>query len=80
MEAQRYEIAHGDSRALEFAAHPLKGSVGDFAAEAPLAAALRLETMGRQGELEDSKVVFQSLEIEIENLILSLWAITRGLE
>src|SRR5262249_34975129 len=51
MPAIRRAIDEGDGPALRRLAHSLKGSADTFAARAAVAAALRLETMGRDGDL-----------------------------
>jgi len=59
-------IDDGDAEALERAAHSLKGSVGNFNAKGAFEAALKLENMGREKDLEDALAVYGSLESEIE--------------
>ena len=54
--------------ALERAAHAFKGAVGNFAAEAAGAAALRLEQIARDGDLTRAPTAWQALEAEIERL------------
>ncbi len=78
MASIRAAIADADPKSLEFAAHALKGSVGNFGAELAVQAAYQLETMGRQGDFKHSEEVFQTLETEIENVKLSLGAISKG--
>jgi CheY-like chemotaxis protein len=48
-------IASGDCRAVEQAAHMLKGSAGHFGASPVSDAALKLERMGREGDLRGAK-------------------------
>jgi len=74
----RQAVARRDSKALEVAAHTLKGSVSNFAAETACTSAQRLESMGREGNLNDSESVFHFLEAEIEDVKHSLGAITKG--
>ena len=64
----REAVARGDARLLERAAHTLKGSVGNFGVSAAAAAALRLEQMGRQGELAQAGEACAALDREIERL------------
>ncbi len=66
--AVREAVARGDARALERAAHTLKGTVSNFAAPAATAAALRLEQMGREGNLAQAGEACAALEAEIERL------------
>jgi HPt (histidine-containing phosphotransfer) domain-containing protein len=80
MEGIRDAVARRDSKALEYAAHALKGSVGNLAAKAARSAAQLLEMMGSQDNFKDSDIAFQSLETEIENVNLSLGAKARGVQ
>ena len=74
-------IANRDARALERAAHTLKGSVGTCGARAAAAAALRLEMMGRGGgqgqalPLQDAEAAYAELEREIGRLEPALAAL-----
>jgi two-component system sensor histidine kinase/response regulator len=61
----RAAVAAGDGPALRGAAHGLKGAVGVFGATAAVTAALRLETMGRDGALEEAADVCAALEAEL---------------
>ncbi len=66
--AVRSAAAQGDAKALERAAHTLKGSVSNFAAPAATAAAFALECMGREGDLSKAVAGCEDLEREIEGL------------
>ncbi len=66
--ALREALARGDAGALRRAAHTLKGTVSNFAAPAATAAALRLERMGREGDLSQAAEGCAALETEIERL------------
>jgi len=70
--AMREAIAGGDPHALERAAHTLKGSVSNFAASTVAAVALRLEQMGRQGDLTGAEERCTVLEKELDHLKISL--------
>lgn len=61
-------LAHGDAKALQHAAHTLKGSVGNFGAQAAFDAALALEQMGRQGDLSGAEAALAHLTAEIARL------------
>ena len=74
----RQAIERQDTRALERAAHTLKGSVGNFAARAAYEAALRLETMARQGDLSQAESAFRALEQELERLTPTLATLGGG--
>ncbi len=60
-----HAVRQGNAEAIERAAHTLKGSVGNFAADRAFEAALKLETMGREGALKHVKRAFKDLEREI---------------
>jgi CheY-like chemotaxis protein/HPt (histidine-containing phosphotransfer) domain-containing protein len=58
-------VARGDAAALERAAHKLKGSLGNFGARSAAEKALRLEILGRGGDLTGADVASAELEQEI---------------
>ena len=58
-------IRSGDAGALWRAAHTLKGSVGNFAANNAFAAAQRLEIVGREGDLNTASDACVILESEL---------------
>ena len=66
--AIREAISRRDARNLERAAHALKGSVGNFVAQRAFDAALELEMMGREGNLEGVDEAFANLERELARL------------
>ncbi len=72
LSAIREAIAQGDGEALMQAAHKLKGSVGNFGARRAVEAALRLEDMGREGDLSGAEEGYRTLETEIEHLMEAL--------
>mgnify|MGYP001224698022 CR=1 FL=1 len=72
LSAIREAIAQGDDEALARAAHRLKGSVGNFGARRAVEAALRLEDMGREGDLSGAEEGYQMLETGIEHFIEAL--------
>ena len=61
-------VEAGNPYELERAAHALKGSASNFAAESTVEAALRLETMGRSLELAGVQEAYRSLESEMGRL------------
>ena len=69
-------IRRGDAVALGRAAHTLKGSVGNFAAKNAFAAAQRLETMGRDGDLDTASDACVTLESELALLTGELRELT----
>ena len=54
-------IMRGDAKQIEMAAHKLKGAVTAFGGRAIAATALRIETLGKQGELTDIDQVWTAL-------------------
>jgi CheY-like chemotaxis protein/HPt (histidine-containing phosphotransfer) domain-containing protein len=58
-------VRDGNADALQKAAHALKGSVSNFAAEAAVQVAFRLEMMGRNQDLTDATQALKELEREI---------------
>jgi signal transduction histidine kinase/DNA-binding response OmpR family regulator/HPt (histidine-containing phosphotransfer) domain-containing protein len=68
-------IAQRDGPALEFAAHALKGAVGNFFARSAKEAALRLETLGREQDLGAAPEAYLVLEKEIDRLRAALAAL-----
>ena len=70
-------IHRGDANALTIAAHALKGSVGNFAAKNAFAVAQRLETMGRNRELETAGEERIALESELALVSKELRRLTR---
>ena len=64
----RAAVTVGDARAIERAAHELKGSVGSFSARPAFDAAMRLEDLGRDGSLSEAEPVYTKLEKEIQRL------------
>jgi len=61
-------IASQDPRALELAAHALKGALGTFAAKPACDAALTLETMGRDNQISGANRAYKLLATEIDRL------------
>lgn len=70
----RDAVNQRDSATLARAAHSLKGSVANFAADLAVAAAQRLEVMGRAGDWTEVDQALTALETEIENLTSALQA------
>lgn len=61
-------ISRGDEKALERSAHTLKGSAGNFGAKTAVETALKLELMGRSGQLDDAQDTYLTLEEAINHL------------
>jgi two-component system sensor histidine kinase/response regulator len=68
-------VARGDALRIERAAHALKGEVSNLASAPATAAALRLELMGRDGNLAGAREGFADLERAVEQLKVALTAI-----
>ena len=60
-----HAVRQGNAEAIERAAHTIKGAVGNFAADRAFEAALKLETLGREGSLKHVESAFKDLEREI---------------
>ncbi len=72
LEAVRAAVAAGDPAALQRAAHSLKGAVSNFGERTAHKAALRLEDMGRAGDLAGSADALRELEEALARLISEL--------
>ncbi|MDP1889483.1 MAG: Hpt domain-containing protein [Gemmatimonadaceae bacterium] len=72
LDAVRQAVAAADAKALEQAAHLLRGSVGNFVATEATAAAARLEAFGRTGDLTQAASALRTLESAIERLTPAL--------
>jgi two-component system sensor histidine kinase/response regulator len=64
----REGLAGHDSKAVERAAHKLKGSLLVLAADPASEAAYRVEALGAQGALDQAAVALATLETELERL------------
>ena len=64
----REAVMAGNAQGIERAAHKLKGSVGNFAAQPAFEAALRLEVLARGGTLSATGQAYDELETEIERV------------
>ena len=64
----REALKRKDLKSLEQAAHTLKGSVGNFGAPIAYAAALKLEKIGREGNVERAEEAWMELEEAMEQL------------
>jgi HPt (histidine-containing phosphotransfer) domain-containing protein len=64
----RSAVGDGDAHRVERAAHSLKGALLNISAEAAAEQALRLEQVGRAGELELCSEMLSDLEEEVDRL------------
>jgi len=64
----RQAVARRDARTLRQAAHTLKGAASHFGAELTCQAALRLETVAREGRLDQAPDALAGLESELARL------------
>jgi PAS domain S-box-containing protein len=69
-------LRRGDAESLRMAAHALKGSVGNFAAKKALAAAQRLEIMGRDASFDNAREACKALESELARVTEELGRLT----
>jgi len=74
----RTAVAQGDPLRLERAAHSLKGSVANFGARDATAAALTMETIGRQNRMDDAPDGLVRLETEFALIEPVLHQVVRG--
>ncbi len=72
MDVVRKAVEANDGPALHCAAHRLKGSVVTFAAAPAADAALALELLGRDGQVDAAPEAFKRLEMEIPRLVDAL--------
>jgi HPt (histidine-containing phosphotransfer) domain-containing protein len=68
----RQAIEGSEARALQAAAHALKGAVSNFAAPAAAEAAHELQRMGEGGDIAGAKGTFARLEKELERVRAAL--------
>ncbi len=73
----RNAITRSDGKALEHAAHTLKGSVGNFGAHAAFDAAYSLEKMGRNDDFARANEAFGRLQQQVALLIPALETLTK---
>jgi len=69
LDAIRTAITNGDAYKLRIAAHSLKGAIDNFAAQAAYEAALRLEMLGRDGNLAEAEQACATLQKETDRLL-----------
>jgi CheY-like chemotaxis protein/HPt (histidine-containing phosphotransfer) domain-containing protein len=72
MASLREAVTRGDSEALGFEAHSLKGAIGNFYAWAAFEAAQRLEELAEAGDLRNAGEALAAMEKEIKRLSRAL--------
>ncbi len=70
-------VSAGDARALQAAAHALKGAVSNFAAAAATEVAFRLQRMGEAGDAGGAPPVVAQLERELAKVTVALDELVR---
>jgi PAS domain S-box-containing protein len=65
-------LAKGDTEKVKRTAHTIKGAVGTFGARPAQAAAMRLETIGKQGDLSEAGPAWEEMQAAIERLKTAL--------
>jgi two-component system sensor histidine kinase/response regulator len=73
----RKSIEEEDAESLEKTAHSLKGAVGNFAAAKAFQAALRLESIGRAGEMHHAHESLEDLVKEMDLLMTALGTVRK---
>jgi signal transduction histidine kinase/DNA-binding response OmpR family regulator len=73
----REAAARGEAKTLQCAAHTLRGMVSQFVAEPECETVMKLETMGRTGDLDHAQELCALLEQEMTRLKLALLKISR---
>lgn len=74
-----HAVESKDPKALDHAAHTIKGCVSNFGAQALYDAALTLERMGRSGDLTDLHPRYRTLQLEMAQLVKDLRVLTSEL-
>ena len=72
MSAIKTAIAQGDARALESAAHALKGAVTSLAADPSTEAIRELERIARDGSMSDALPAWRRAEAALTALVAAL--------
>ena len=78
MNALREALAGGDAAAVTSAAHSLKGSIASLGGRAAQAAALRLEMLGRERDVEGARAAMPELEAEFARFEAALSSLARA--
>ncbi len=71
----RVALDRKDAKAVERAAHALKGCTSNLAAQTASEVAHKLESLARAGDLADAESLLQELECQLERLKPALLAV-----
>jgi HPt (histidine-containing phosphotransfer) domain-containing protein len=71
----REALDRADAAGAAVAAHTLKGAVGNLRAPKAFRAAERLETVSREGNLQESRTAYAAAEREIADLLTTFHAV-----
>jgi HPt (histidine-containing phosphotransfer) domain-containing protein len=80
MQSIRSGVERKDIESVQRGAHTLRGSADVFGAKNVVAAAQRLETMGREGDLKDADAALADLEREVDRLQAAMRSVVAGIE
>jgi HPt (histidine-containing phosphotransfer) domain-containing protein len=80
LSAVQQAVSAKDAERLQRGAHSLKGAVATLAAQRAFDAALRLERLGRAGDLAEAENAYAALESQIERLRSMLESLVAGKE
>jgi len=78
LQKMRDALASGDVATVGLEAHPIKSAAAVFGANAVVEAAQRVESMGREGKLEEVKAGFAELEEQAARLHAALRSVVGG--
>jgi PAS domain S-box-containing protein len=78
LEAIRAAISNQDAAKLRITAHSLKGAIDNFAAQDAYQAALRLEMLGRNGNLAEAEQACSTLQKEMDRLLPAVAHLAQG--
>ncbi|MBV8779903.1 MAG: response regulator [Phycisphaerae bacterium] len=73
--AMETALEQSDARALQIAAHTLKGSTGVLAGDAAHAVTAKIEMMAREGDLNQTRIAMDQLKVELQRLMTVLDAL-----
>lgn len=74
----RESVEQGEPDLIRRAAHAFKGSVAIFLPDGPTVTAFALETMGRDGPVDEAPTVLARLERQVDALVAQLRAFESG--